>query len=93
MCAFPDSSVTTSLVSRVFCLLVFCHFNVCFVYIFEGAQCPCSMIEEQDFIWNAMIENESFPMFVAIVGINESGVRSGGGLTSKTSNELASDKD
>jgi hypothetical protein len=51
------------------------------------------MIEEQDFIWNAMIENESFPMFVAIVGINESGVRSGGGLTSKTSNELASDKD
>jgi hypothetical protein len=51
------------------------------------------MIEKQDFIWSGTIENESFPMFVAIVGINESGVRSGGGLTSKTSNELASDKD
>ncbi len=51
------------------------------------------MTEEQDFIWNGTIENESFPMFVAIVGINERGVRSGGGLASKTSNELASDKD
>lgn len=45
------------------------------------------MTEEQDFIWNGTIENESFPMFVAIVGINEHGVRSGGGLASKTSNE------
>jgi hypothetical protein len=51
------------------------------------------MTKEQDFIWNGTIENESFPMFVAIVGINESGVRSGDGLASKTSNELASDKD
>lgn len=51
------------------------------------------MIEEQDFIWNGTIENESFPMFVAIVGITNRGVRSGGGLASKTSNELASDKD
>jgi len=48
------------------------------------------MTEEQDFIWNGTIENESFPMFVAIV---ESGVRSGGGPASKISNELASDKD
>ncbi len=51
------------------------------------------MIEEQDFIWNGTTENESFLMFVAIVGINESGVKSGGGFASKTSNELASDKD
>lgn len=56
----------------------------------EGAQCSCSMTEEQDFIWNGTIENESFLMFVAIV---ESGVRSGGGPASKISNELASDKD
>jgi hypothetical protein len=49
------------------------------------------MNDEQDYIWNGTIENESFPMFVAIVGINESGVRSGGGLASKTSNELASE--
>jgi hypothetical protein len=43
------------------------------------------MIEEQDFIWNGTIESESFPMFVAIVGINESGIRSGGELASNLS--------
>jgi hypothetical protein len=78
----------------------FQEFFVCWYFVtlmfvlgFEGAQCSCSMTKEQDFIWNGMIENESFPIFVAIVGINQSGVRSGGGLASKTSNELASDKD
>jgi hypothetical protein len=46
------------------------------------------MIEGQDFISNGTIKNESLPMFVAIVGIDESGVRNGGRLASKTSNEL-----